>query len=330
MSAFFPRGALLLFCAWLGSCGAPGDADEDNGDFAGVVNRGTDTQDWWDALPREEWSAFERLPSPDDWFEVYAVADGVYAIYEPGQFEEVISYLVAGDERALLFDSGLGIGDIAAVARSLTPLEIVVLNSHTHYDHIGGNHAFDAILALDTPFTRRRARGSTPDAVAEFVSSAWVWKDLPEGFDRDTFRSRPFTISRFVEDGEVIDLGNRQVEVLVTPGHAPDSLCLIDRDKRLLFTGDTFYLAALYTHLEGSDFERYAETATRLAGLADDVDALLTAHNVPVADSDYLLELDRAFRTIRSGGASYAVTDGNHEYDFGAFSVIVRPDNVVN
>ena len=322
--------ALLLCLAGVVSCGAPEDAAVGDGDLTGVENRGADTENWWDALPREEWSVLERQPSPDDWFEVYAVADGVYAIYEPGQFEEVISYLIVGDDRALLFDSGLGIGDIEAVARSLTSLDIVVMNSHSHYDHIGGNHAFSDILALDTAYTRARAGGSGTGAVAEFISPGWVWKELPDDFDPETYRSRPFSISRFVEDGDVIDLGGRRVEVLVTPGHAPDSLCLIDRENRLLFTGDTFYLAPLYTHLEGSDFERYAESAARLSTLADDVDVLLTAHNVPLVDSGYLLELDAAFQTIKAGKGSYVVTDGSREYDFGSFSVIVRTENVTN
>ncbi|MEO1202950.1 MAG: MBL fold metallo-hydrolase, partial [Pseudomonadota bacterium] len=272
----------------------------------------------------------ERVASPDDWFEVYAVSDGVFAIYEPGQFEEVISYLIVGDQRALLFDTGLGIGDIASVAASLTDLDIVVLNSHSHYDHIGGNHAFDDILALDEAYSRQRAAGSGTAAVAEFLSPGWVWKDLPDGFDAASFRSRPYTIGGIVEDGDVIDLGGRQLEVLATPGHAPDALCLIDRDNRLLFTGDTFYLAPLYTHLEGSDFARYAESARRLAAMVDDVDVLLTAHNVPIVDSGYLVELSEAFDVIVSGKGSYVVTDGSREYDFDKFSVIVRPEDIAN
>lgn len=55
--------------------------------------------------------------------------------------------------------------------------------------------------------------------------------------------TRPFTISKTVEDGEVIDLGGRHLEVLRVPGHAPDALSLLDRAHRILFTGDTFYLA---------------------------------------------------------------------------------------
>ena len=320
-----------FFC--LAACGSSGDDTvpaSEPVESAGVENRGTSTENWWDKLPREEWLALERLPSPVEWFEVYTVADGVIAIYEPGQFEEVISYLILGEDRALLFDTGLGIGNIATVARSLTDLDIVVLNSHSHYDHIGGNHAFDRVLGMDTDYTRARSEGSGREAVAEFISPGWVWKEFPADFDPETYESKGWTIARTVGEGETIDLGGRQLEILVTPGHAPDSLCLLDRTNRLLFTGDTFYLAPLYTHIEGSDFAHYAESARRLATMVDDIDVLLTAHNVPIVDSGYLVKLKDAFDTIVAGGGSYVVTDGNHEYDFGAFSVIVRPESVNN
>ena len=290
-----------------------------------VENRGAGKDNWWDALPRPEWQAYTRVDVNSDWFEVYEVADDVFAIYEPGQFEEVISYLVVGSERALLFDTGLGIGDIRAVVDELTGLDVVVLNSHTHYDHIGGNHRFDSILATDTAYTREHEAGSSHEAVAEFVGPGWVWKPWPAGFDPASYRSRPFAVERRVDDGDRIDLGDRVLEVVLTPGHAPDSLCLLDREHRLLFTGDTFYLAPLYAHLDGSDPVRYRASARRLAGLAGDVDSLLTAHNVPVVDSRYLVELDAAFTAIFEGRGEYALADGQREYDFGDFSIMV-PD----
>jgi len=289
-----------------------------------VQNRGAGKDNWWDKLPRPEWSRFERIDQDQDWFEVYRIADGVFAIYEPGQFEEVISFLVAGEERALLFDTGLGIGDMKRVVEQLTDLDIVVLNSHTHYDHIGGNYQFDTIYARDTDYTRGRAAGSQPEAVAEFLKEGWVWKPLPESFVVEDFRSRAFAISRFVDEGDVIDLGGRKLEILSTPGHAPDSICLIDRENRLLLTGDSFYLAPLYTHLEGSDFLDYAKTAARLSGLADDIDAALTSHNVPVVEPRYMTALGDAFAAIESGETDdYMMADGLREYRFDGFSIIV-------
>src|SRR5882672_9282539 len=68
--------------------------------------------DWCRSLPRPEYKTLERVPVSDPWFEVYRVASGVFAIYEPHQAEETIGYLVVGQKRALLFDTGMGISDI--------------------------------------------------------------------------------------------------------------------------------------------------------------------------------------------------------------------------
>jgi glyoxylase-like metal-dependent hydrolase (beta-lactamase superfamily II)/membrane-bound inhibitor of C-type lysozyme len=320
---------LLIACAvsLAGTVAAHGVGEDESARSASneqVQNRGAGKDNWWDSLPRPEWSAFERIDQDQDWFEVYRIADGIFAIYEPGQFEEVISFLITGDEKALLFDTGLGIGDMKRVVEQLTDLEIVVLNSHTHYDHIGGNYQFETIWGRDTEYTQRRAAGSPPKAVAEFLKEGWIWKPLPEGFVAKDFRSRPFTISRFVDEGDVIDLGGRKLEIVSTPGHAPDAICLLDRENRLLLTGDSFYLAPLYTHLEGSDFLDYARTAARLAGLADDIDAALTSHNVPVVEPHYMTALGDAFAAIENGTANdYVMADGFREYHFDGFSIIV-------
>lgn len=302
-----------------------GDAPGEAAGAGAQVSGGLDTENWWDELPRPQWAGFARIPQDQDWFEVYRVAPSVYAIYEPGQYEEVISFLIEGEEKSLLFDSGLGIGDIRAVVEGLTDREVVVLNSHTHYDHVGGNHQFGTIYAMDTAFTRRNAQGAPPEALAGFVQDGWVWKPLPDGFSRSDYRTRPFTISRFVVDGERIDIGGRILEVVATPGHAPDAICLLDREHRLLFTGDSFYLGPLYTHLEGSDFDAFSNSANRIASLAESFDAMMTAHNVPVADSRYALALARAFDDLAAGTATdYTPMDGLREYQFDGFSIIVK------
>ena len=318
----------VVCCALLLSVGAcqdrpaldtPATADGDGQ----IANRGEGKERWWDALPRAAWAELPRVEQSQDWFEVYEVVAGVLAIYEPGQFEEVISYLILGTERALLFDTGLGIGDMRRLVSELTDLEIVVLNSHTHYDHVGGNHAFETILGTDLEYAERHAAGRPHEEVAEFVGPGWIWKPTPAGFSADDYRSAPFRISERVHDGQILSLGGVELEVLLTPGHAPDALCLLDRGRRLLFTGDTLYPATLYAHLAGSTFDDYVATAERLADLAERVDLVLPAHNEPTMPASDLTALRDAFVAIQSRETPYTPTDGNREYFFDRFSILI-------
>ena len=321
-----PRLILISLMLLIAACteGRLFQADPEIADNEQVQNRGADKDNWWDSLPRPAWSAFEKVEQSEDWFEVYRIDDDIFAIYEPGQFEEVISFLITGQSFALMFDTGLGIGNIRRVVDQLTDLDVVVLNSHTHYDHIGGNHLFDTIYGTALDYTAERSNGSPPEAVAGFLREGWVWKPLPPLFERSQYRSHAFEIDEFVGEGDVIDVGGRRLEILLTPGHAPDSICLLDRENRQLFTGDTFYLAPLYTHLPGSSLEDYARTASRLASLAPEIDSVITSHNVPVVDSVYMTALGQAFADIDAGRAGdVTISDDVREYHFDGFSIIV-------
>jgi len=292
------------------------------GEPAHIENRGSEAPHWTDALPRPEWRALDRIAADEPWFEIYRAAPGVLAIYEPGHFEEVISYLVVGGATAVLFDTGLGIGDMRALVDHLTSLDVLVVNSHTHYDHVGGNHAFDRIAAFDSPFARRNADGHSAAELAFAVADGWIARPTPAGFDPKTYHGEPFTITRYLTDGATIDLGGRILEVVAVPGHSPDSIALIDRDARLILTGDAFYLAPLYAHLEGSSMPDYVTTAHRLAGMADAVDVLLPGHNVTRVDPKYLVRMAAAFDAITDGTVSFDLADGVREYRFDGFSVL--------
>ena len=254
------------------------------------------------ALPRPEYKVLQRVPISDPWFEVYKVAPAVFAIYEPHQSEEVISYLVVGDKRAALFDTGMGISDLKKVTSELTRLPIVVLNSHTHNDHVGDNWRFDTIYAMDTDFTRENARGSREDAQSE-VGPGQVCGKLPKGFDPKTYSTRPWKITAYVHDGDRIDLGGRSLEVIATPGHTPDAISLLERTNGLLFTGDTYYPAPIWLYRPETDLEAYNASIRRLAALAPQVKVVLGAHNIPVAPPSVLPRLATAFQTVRAGKA---------------------------
>ena len=286
----------------------------------------TYSAEWCRHLPRPEYKALERVPVRSDWFEVYRIRPGVFALYEPHQAEEVISYLIVGSRRALLFDTGMGIASIRAVVQQLTRLPITVLNSHTHYDHVGRNHEFRDILAMDTAFTRRRsAKGYFNEVMRTEVSPENLCGPLPKGFDSCAYRIPPFRATATVRDGSVVDLGERKLEVVGVPGHTPDSIALLDRAHRLLFTGDTFYMGPIWLFEPETDLAAYAQSAARLASLADEVDLLLPAHNTPVASPAHLLKLRDAAQAISAGTIKETSREnGRRRFQFDGFSILTR------
>ena len=146
---------------------------------SGIDSLSIISDSWCQDLPRVIYAGLERVTVSNDWFWVYKLENDVFAIYEPHQWQEVISYLILGREKALLFDTGNGIGKISTVVNELTSLPVFVLNSHTHFDHIGGNAEFSDILAMDTDYTRNNSGGYSNELVWEEVSEEALCGALP-------------------------------------------------------------------------------------------------------------------------------------------------------
>jgi glyoxylase-like metal-dependent hydrolase (beta-lactamase superfamily II) len=278
--------------------------------------------EWCKKLPRAAYSKLERVPTPDAWFEVYKIRPGIFAIYEPHQLEEVISYLIIGGDRALLFDTGMGISNIQAVVTELTKLPVSVVNSHTHNDHVGDNWRFSDVYGMDTDYTRAKARGSREAAQAELAPGE-ICGALPAGFDAKAYSTRPFHITHWLHDGDKIDLGGRTLKVIGTPGHTPDAIALLDEKNGLLFTGDTFYLGPIYLFVPETDLDAYVASVQKLAAMAPHLQLLLPAHNVPVADPSYLPKVVTAIQQVRRGEVKPVANDGKHEYVFEDFSFLM-------
>ena len=277
---------------------------------------------WCKGLPRPAYKSLNNVPVASDWFEVYKIRPGVFAIYEPLQEEEVISYLILGQKRALLFDTGLGVGNIRAIVQGLTQLPVTVLNSHTHFDHIGGNADFDDVVAMDTDYTRRNAMGDPKGADKVFWPGALCGR-LPAGVDPATWVLRGFKISSYVHDGDRIDLGGRTLRVIATPGHTPDAICLFDEANGLLFTGDTFYLGPIYLFVPETSLPDYFASVDRLAAMEPKVKLLLPAHNIPVANPDNLTALKQAVKALQAGGVKPQQTNMGWDYGFEGFSFLL-------
>jgi glyoxylase-like metal-dependent hydrolase (beta-lactamase superfamily II) len=261
-------------------------------------------------VPRPANEALPISEASDAWFRVYESAEGVYSIVEPFQFQETISHLIVGTERALLFDTGVGLAPIRRVVERITDLPILVLNSHTHYDHVGGNAEFDTVLAIDSAYTRANMAGFGHDRIGEdFVPEAFC-NGPPEGSAPDSFRTKPWRATQYVEDGEILDLGGRKLEVLHVPGHTPDATALLDEENGLLFTGDTYYEARLWLFVPETHLGDYERSLSRLVSVEGEIDYLLGAHNVARMGAGRLGEVKAALRKLRAGEAAGSEDSG--------------------
>jgi len=247
------------------------------------------------------------------WFETALVAPGVHRITEGGR---VHTYLVLGENWAVLVDTGFGIGDIASVVRELTDLPILVINTHAHLDHIGGNARFD------TAFVHQRESLEQATETARRFRQLATQDDFPapfpEGFALERYAPRVPEPTHRLAGGETIDLGSRTLEVLPTPGHTAGSICLLDEGHRLLFTGDTITDRPLQGIGEGVSLAEYKATLRLLAEMSPDVDLLLPGHGAsPLApaaaqelaaaalalDESLLQETELAGRPVRAANA---------------------------
>jgi glyoxylase-like metal-dependent hydrolase (beta-lactamase superfamily II) len=279
---------------------------------------------WCAQLPRPANRALTRVSVQSDWFEVYRVDDGVFALVESQQWQEAISYLLVGKTGALLFDTGLGMSPIRPVVESLTKLPLRVLNSHTHYDHVGGNAEFENVLAVETPYTRQNQLGFPHENLDSEVSPASFCHGPPAGLDTAAFHTRAWKATRRVADGDTLDLGGRVIEILRVPGHTPDALALLDRGNRLLLTGDTYYDAPVWLYVPETDLDAYERSIARLVTLTSSVTRLLPAHNTAVAEPVRLAEMQTAIRDVRAGKVQGTPEDGGRQviFAFPHFSIL--------
>lgn len=246
-------------------------------------------------------------------------------IAEPGH---VCSWLIIGGERAMLVDSGMGIGSMATVVASITELPVILVNTHYHFDHIGGNHEF-ADIAIHALGARHLQLTPRAECLAGYmrwttdrlqVASRYgqlhqqlfemdipeelTLRSLPANFDPARWSIRPSSASIILEDGDVIELGGRTISVIHTPGHSPDGISLLDEPSGLLFTGDVVQCRAgcIYAHFDDSDPDALLGSVERLSALDGNLHAIYFPHwPWPIAETRLLREIAADVRRAVNG-----------------------------
>jgi glyoxylase-like metal-dependent hydrolase (beta-lactamase superfamily II) len=192
------------------------------------------------------------------WFDHREVEEGVLLLWEP-HVDPVIRgnfWLVRGSERDLLVDGGLGLGRVREELADLFERPALALATHRHFDHIGAMHEFEEVLVhpADADVLREGgrlaslfAREYEEDFLREMEEAGYEIHDLlidalpREGFDPGAWTIVPAPPTRLIEEGDVVDLGDRRFEVLHLPGHTPGEVGLWEADTGTLFSGDCVY-----------------------------------------------------------------------------------------
>ncbi len=250
----------------------------------------------------------------DGWFEAREIDSRTWALSEPHSSQRNISYFIAGEERAILFDAGSGEGDISFIASRIIDRPVTVLPSHMHFDHIGALADFDDIALPDLPVHRRRMDGETYRPSAAMT----LW-----------WPNRDFKVSQWWAPDSDIDLGGRVVRLLHIPGHSSDSIALIDMERGQIFAGDHIYPGPLVAFTPGSDLQAYLSSTRRLRQSFPSAKFLYCAHEEAAMPASALLELEQALSSIIAGRAAghrvwwlgWLVSD----FPFNAFSVLAPP-----
>jgi len=206
---------------------------------------------------------------PEDWYRRETLTDGVSLIWEPFVSPDVRCNMwhVRGRDRDMLVDSGLGVVPLRRHVALLAERQVLCVGSHSHFDHVGGHDEFEDRLIHSAEAGIMAAPTRETTSVPGYMKFD-IFEAVPfAGFDPDRYEIRPAPATRVVEEGDVIDLGDRVFRVLHFPGHSPGGIGLLEEATGIFFSGDTIYDGHLFADtVPGSDAQ-YVESMEKLKEL---------------------------------------------------------------
>ncbi|MFK3937605.1 MBL fold metallo-hydrolase [Alkalihalobacillus sp. NPDC078783] len=255
----------------------------------------------------------------DPWFTVQEIDSTTFALSEYGHWEKVHSFLLIGDQRAILLDTGLGIDDLSRVTSQLTKLPIDVLTTHVHADHIGSHGQYERIFVheADRDWLVNGIQGLTIDQIRKDMSRD-ITIPPPHSFDANTYQPFQGEPTGLLRDGQVFDGGGRALTVLHTPGHSPGHLSFFEEKSGYLFTGDLLYdTTPVYAHYPSTSPSDLADSLEKVAAL-EGVSRIYGAHNTLGLSPEILMEVKDAVSYLREHNL---LRFGTGIHQFNGFSV---------
>lgn len=233
----------------------------------------------------------QNQPQGASWFTVKEVSSKVWAIDD---HKAVNIYLVEGSDSAMVIDTGMGVADLLAQIRKLTSKPLIVINTHGHPDHTGANYQFDKIFIH--PADSADARSCSLRSARESAARNMLRGAVPAEGDLFKGNENHFKFIT-VKNGRTFNLGNRHIQVIETPGHTPGSICLLDKEDKLLFTGDNDNTAVWLFLPNCTPLSVYLQTLQSLLRRISEFNTLFPGHGIP-KKSDFILEQVECVKSI--------------------------------
>jgi len=246
---------------------------------------------------QSEKQEYEPVKVRSDWFKLSYLGDRIYSIEEPKSSQGNVSYLVLGDDRALMFDTGCGENEVKGDYKikyfldKITTLPVTLIQSHFHFDHNQNIHEFEHIAFPDLPDLRDRV---SEDGLFQFTQEDLFEGDYPS----------QITVDEWFPMDTNIDLGDQVIQLVHVPGHSNESVAILHKSSKVILLGDFLYNGALFL-FHNDDLLLYQQTVDHLLSLLSEDYRLFGAHGDPEIDFEQLQKLDDFLSCIEEGTCKY-------------------------
>jgi len=249
-----------------------------------------------------------------EWFTIDRIDEHTYIVSEYRHWEETHCYLLNGTERSLLIDTGLGICNISEIIKELTDKPVTAIATHIHWDHIGGHKYYPDFYAHEEELNW--LNGGFPQPLESIKRYVVDRCDLPDGYDVNTYEFFQGTPTKVLHGGEYIGLGERSIEILHTPGHAPGHMCFWEEEKGYLYTGDLVYKGMVTAWFPSTNPQAYLQSLEKIAELP--VKQVFPAHHSLNIQTEIIIRMRDAFRQLN---AKRQLHHGSGTFNYGDWSV---------
>lgn len=231
----------------------------------------------------------------ENYYQIIKLKENIYRIISK---ENVFIDLFVGKEKALLWDTGYGYGNLKKVIRDITDLPLIVVNSHGHPDHACGNYQFDEDIyihkndfELCKKFNSKEARvKNVENAKNSFDFSIREYGNaLPYKFDEENYINQGYGNIKFISEGDVFDLGGITLEVIEATGHTKGSIVLLYKEEGWLYVADAMGPFIWLFAEEADTLENYKKTLYKIKEI--DFNKMILGHLPEMQEKEMIDDL---------------------------------------